>query len=98
MFRRIFNLSLVPVISVFVLVFFTRAFPLQRLLRSARSVAHLRPCPARAFERGVGLRLTLNNFAHRAVPVMFGALGSFFGVAPVFIANAVLLAGGNTDQ
>jgi hypothetical protein len=29
---------------------------------------------------------------------MFGALGSFFGVAPVFIANAVLLAGGNTDQ
>lgn len=42
----------------------------------------------------LGLRMTINNFTHVVVPVVFGALGSALGVAPVFIANAVMLAGG----
>lgn len=42
----------------------------------------------------LGLRISINNFMHIAVPVIFGSLGSFLGVAPVFVANAVILAGG----
>jgi MFS family permease len=42
----------------------------------------------------LGLRLTINNFMHIAVPLMFGTIGSALGVAPVFIANSLLLAGG----
>jgi MFS family permease len=42
----------------------------------------------------LGLRVSINNFMHIAVPVIFGSLGSLLGVAPVFIANAVILAGG----
>ncbi len=42
----------------------------------------------------LGLRLTINNFTHIAVPLVFGTLGSAFGVAPVFFANSLLLAGG----
>ena len=42
----------------------------------------------------LGLRLTINNFMHIAVPVLFGTIGSVMGVAPVFIANSLLLAGG----
>lgn len=42
----------------------------------------------------LGLRLTINNFTHLAVPLLFGTIGSLFGVAPVFLANAAMLAGG----
>ncbi len=42
----------------------------------------------------LGLRLTINNFTHIAVPVVFGSIGSVFGVAPVFWVNALMLAGG----
>lgn len=42
----------------------------------------------------LGLRLTINNFMHIAVPLVFGTVGSALGVAPVFIANSLLLAGG----
>ena len=42
----------------------------------------------------LGLRLTINNFTHIAVPVVFGSIGSAFGVAPVFWVNALMLAGG----
>ena len=42
----------------------------------------------------LGLRLTINNFMHIAVPLAFGTIGSILGVAPVFIANSLLLAGG----
>ena len=42
----------------------------------------------------LGLRLTINNFMHISVPLAFGAIGSVLGVAPVFIANSLLLAGG----
>ena len=49
--------------------------------------------PARSGE-ALGLRLTINNFMHIAVPMIFGSLGTVLGVAPVFIANAAILAGG----
>ncbi|OGI40479.1 MAG: hypothetical protein A2V91_01745 [Candidatus Muproteobacteria bacterium RBG_16_64_10] len=42
----------------------------------------------------LGLRLTINNFMHIAVPLVFGTIGSVLGVAPVFVANSLLLAGG----
>jgi len=42
----------------------------------------------------LGLRMTINNFTHVAVPLVFGTVGSVLGVAPVFLANAAMLAGG----
>ena len=42
----------------------------------------------------LGLRMTINNFTHIVVPLVFGALGTALGVAPVFVANALMLAGG----
>jgi len=41
----------------------------------------------------LGLRLTLNNFMHIAVPLAFGTLGTVLGVWPVFVANSLLLTG-----
>ena len=49
--------------------------------------------PGRSGE-ALGLRLTINNFMHIAVPMIFGSLGTVLGVAPVFVANAAILAGG----
>ena len=43
--------------------------------------------PGRSGE-ALGLRLTINNFMHIAVPMLFGIIGTVFGVAPVFITNA----------
>ncbi len=40
----------------------------------------------------LGLRATLNNFTHMVTPLLFGALGSAFGVAPVFWCNSLMLA------
>ncbi len=43
----------------------------------------------------LGMRLTVNKLTQIAVPVVFGGLGSAFGLLPVFWANgAFLLAGG----
>ncbi len=42
----------------------------------------------------LGLRVTINQFTHIVVPIVFGTLGSAFGVAPVFLVNALILAGG----
>ncbi|MEP7068199.1 MAG: MFS transporter [Usitatibacter sp.] len=43
----------------------------------------------------LGLRLTVNKLTQIAVPIVFGGLGSAFGLLPVFWANgAFLLAGG----
>jgi MFS family permease len=39
----------------------------------------------------LGLRMSINNLTHLVVPLFFGALGSAFGVTPVFLANAVML-------
>ncbi len=42
----------------------------------------------------LGLRATLNNFTHMVTPLLFGAIGMAFGVAPVFWCNSLMLAGG----
>ena len=39
-----------------------------------------------------GVRMTLNHFTHTTVPVVAGALGSAFGMAPVFVMIATILA------
>jgi MFS family permease len=49
--------------------------------------------PGRASE-GAGIRVMFNNVMHLVVPLAFGGLGSLFGFAPVFIANAGLLFAG----
>jgi MFS family permease len=50
--------------------------------------------PGRAGE-ALGLRLSVNKFTQIAVPLVFGSLGSAFGVYPIFWANgAFLLIGG----
>ena len=41
----------------------------------------------------LGLRSTLNNFTHMVTPLLFGAIGTAFGVAPVFWFNSLMLAG-----
>jgi MFS family permease len=51
--------------------------------------------PAGRSGEALGLRLTVNKLTQIAVPVVFGGLGSAFGLFPVFWANgAFLLAGG----
>ncbi len=42
----------------------------------------------------LGLRITANHLARMIVPVVFGMIGSAFGIFPVFLANAVMLASG----
>ncbi len=42
----------------------------------------------------LGLRMAINNLTHIVVPLFFGALGTAFGVAPVFLANAAMLGVG----
>ncbi len=42
----------------------------------------------------LGMRLTVNKVTQIAVPLLFGAIGSAFGLAPVFWANALFLLGG----
>ena len=51
--------------------------------------------PAGRSGEALGMRLTVNKLTQIAVPVAFGAMGSAFGLLPVFWANsAFLLAGG----
>ena len=50
--------------------------------------------PAGRSGEALGMRLTINNFMHIAVPMLFGTLGTALGVAPVFYANAAILAAG----
>jgi MFS family permease len=42
----------------------------------------------------LGLRMTINNFTHMITPLLFGAVGSAFGVAPVFLLNSCMLVFG----
>jgi MFS family permease len=39
----------------------------------------------------LGLRMTINNFTHMVTPLVFGAVGSAFGMAPVFLLNSCML-------
>jgi MFS family permease len=41
-----------------------------------------------------GIRQMANNVTHMVVPLLFGALGSVFGMGPVFWANSLILLGG----
>jgi MFS family permease len=41
----------------------------------------------------LGVRSTLNNFTHMVTPLLFGAIGTAFGVAPVFWCNSLMLVG-----
>ncbi len=51
--------------------------------------------PAGRSGEALGMRLTVNKLTQIAVPILFGGLGSAFGLIPVFWANgAFLLAGG----
>lgn len=51
--------------------------------------------PAGRSGEALGMRLTVNKLTQIIVPVVFGGLGSAFGMLPVFWANgAFLLAGG----
>ena len=46
-----------------------------------------------------GMRITVNQIGHFVIPLVFGALGSVAGFAPVFLANAAfLVAGGYMSQ
>lgn len=47
--------------------------------------------PAGRAAEGAGIRVMFNNIMHLGVPLAFGALGSAFGFAPVFLANSGLL-------
>ncbi|MEW6335442.1 MAG: MFS transporter [Thermodesulfobacteriota bacterium] len=42
----------------------------------------------------MGLRVTVNHMTRVVVPVLFGSVGSLFGLLPVFWVNALLLASG----
>lgn len=42
----------------------------------------------------MGLRVTVNHMTRVIVPVVFGSIGSLFGLLPVFWINALLLASG----
>jgi MFS family permease len=42
----------------------------------------------------LGLRVTVNHLTRVIVPVIFGSIGSVFGLFPVFWSNALLLASG----
>jgi MFS family permease len=46
--------------------------------------------PGRSGE-ALGMRLTVNKITQIAIPVVFGGIGTLFGLAPVFWANAVFL-------
>jgi MFS family permease len=41
-----------------------------------------------------GLRVTVNNFAHVVMPLVFGSLGAAFGFFPVFLSNSAMLVTG----
>ena len=44
----------------------------------------------------LGLRLTVNHLTRVIGPVVFGAIGSAFGLLPIFWVNALMLASGGT--
>ena len=42
----------------------------------------------------LGLRMTVNHFTRAVGPVVFGSIGSAFGLPPIFWVNALMLASG----
>ena len=53
--------------------------------------------PGRSGE-ALGMRLTVNKFTQIMVPLVFGSLGSAFGIFPIFWTSAVLLLGGGINN
>ena len=49
--------------------------------------------PGRTSE-AAGIRVTVNNMAHVAIPLLFGGIGSALGFTAVFISNAAVLFAG----
>jgi len=47
--------------------------------------------PAGRIAESFGLQKTVRNATHLVVPIVFGSVGAAFGVATVFISNAVIL-------
>ncbi|MBX3651589.1 MAG: MFS transporter [Burkholderiales bacterium] len=54
-----------------------------------------RHAPAGRGGESLGLRIAINNSMHVVVPALFGAVGSVFGLAPVFWVSAGVIAAGN---
>ncbi|MEW6335174.1 MAG: MFS transporter [Thermodesulfobacteriota bacterium] len=50
--------------------------------------------PRERVSEAAGLRVTVNNVGHLAIPLLFGSVGTVFGYFPVFLSNAVMLVGG----
>jgi MFS family permease len=50
--------------------------------------------PAGRAAECAGLRVTVNNFMHLLIPLVFGSLGTAFGYTLVFVSNSAMLAGG----
>ena len=50
--------------------------------------------PAGRSGEALGLRFSVVNLTHMAIPLAFGTLGSALGLAIVFVANSVLMIGG----
>src|SRR5687768_7683045 len=51
--------------------------------------------PAGRSGEALGMRLTINNSMHIALPLLFGGIGSLSGsAAPVFLANAAIMTAG----
>jgi predicted MFS family arabinose efflux permease len=57
------------------------------------SLVYLLSPPGRVAE-ATGLRVTVNNFTHVIIPLIFGSMGSVFGFYPVFLSNAAILVAG----
>ena len=51
--------------------------------------------PAGRTGEALGVRFTLVNLTHMVIPIAFGTIGSALGLVTVFLANAVLMAGGS---
>jgi MFS family permease len=47
--------------------------------------------PAGRIGEALGIRLAVNKFTQITVPILFGSLGTLFGIFPVFWSNAALL-------
>lgn len=53
--------------------------------------------PGRSGE-ALGMRLTVNKFTQIMVPLVFGSLGTAFGIFPIFWTSAALLLGGSFNN
>lgn len=48
--------------------------------------------PRERISESAGLRMTINNFTHFVIPLLFGSIGTAFGYFPVFISSFTMLA------